>query len=226
MVPRIVPLEQIISTCYVISERGTIMIDAGPPGRVDALRTLLSKRGVSPAAIRLIVLTHCHFDHVGSARDVRLLTGASIAIHQADRSGIEYANYGFPPGTTTWGWVVRTVLERVMRKRGVFPAVNPDIVLTDEDFPLQAFGIDGCVVHTPGHTPGSVSVVLESGEAFVGCLAHNGFPFHLRPGLPIFAEDIEQVKKSWTRILQRGAKTIYPAHGKPFPVDVVKRFLH
>jgi glyoxylase-like metal-dependent hydrolase (beta-lactamase superfamily II) len=105
------------------------------------------------------------------------------------------------------------------------PEQKADIILGDEDFPLNDFGIQGRIVHTPGHTPGHISTVLDSGEAFIGCMAHNNLPFRLSPGLPIFAEDITQVKKSWEKIFASGAKTIYPGHGNPFPVDVMKGVL-
>jgi hydroxyacylglutathione hydrolase len=59
----------------------------------------------------------------------------------------------------------------------------------------------------------------------VGCLAHNNLPFRLKPGLPIFADDIEEVRKNWKKVIERGAKTIYPAHGEPFPVEVIKKIL-
>ncbi len=83
----------------------------------------------------------------------------------------------------------------------------------------------GRVIHTPGHTAGSVSVLLETGEAFVGCMAHNNLPFRLRPGLPIFAEDLEQLRESWKQVLNQGARTIYPAHGEPFSADIIRRIL-
>ncbi|MFO7889160.1 MAG: MBL fold metallo-hydrolase [bacterium] len=87
------------------------------------------------------------------------------------------------------------------------------------------FGIRGKIIYTPGHTPGSVSVLLESGELFAGCLAHNNIPFRFRPGLPIFAEDLEKVKESWDKVIRQGAEKIYPAHGDPFSVDVIKNKL-
>jgi glyoxylase-like metal-dependent hydrolase (beta-lactamase superfamily II) len=64
--------------------------------------------------------------------------------------------------------------------------------------------------------------VLDSGDAIVGDLATNRMPLRLRPGLPIFAEDMAQVKCSIEKLLAAGVKTIYPAHGKPFPADVLK----
>jgi glyoxylase-like metal-dependent hydrolase (beta-lactamase superfamily II) len=99
-------------------------------------------------------------------------------------------------------------------------------VLDNSDYPLYDFGINGKIVYTPGHTTGFVSVLLETGEAFVGCLANNNFPFRFRPGLPIFAEDIDEVIESWKSLIQRGTRMIYLAHDDPFPVDVIKNILN
>ena len=113
-----------------------------------------------------------------------------------------------------------TVLKKVTPN---IPYGKADIVLDDKNYPLSNFGIHGDIVHTPGHTQGSISVLLETGYVFVGCLAHNNIPFRFRPGLPIFAEDIVKVKESWKSIIQQGVKMIYPAHGNPFSVDVIKK---
>ena len=80
---------------------------------------------------------------------------------------------------------------------------------------------------TPGHSPGSVSILRESGEAFVGDLAMNKFPLRLNPGLSIFAEDLSGLKESWKRLLDQGAKTgaDNPAHGEPFSAEVIRKAL-
>lgn len=75
---------------------------------------------------------------------------------------------------------------------GPIASTSVDIALRDENFTLTPFGIPGNVVYTPGHTMGSVSILLEIGDAFVGDLAMNGLPFGFRPGLAIFAEDIKK----------------------------------
>jgi glyoxylase-like metal-dependent hydrolase (beta-lactamase superfamily II) len=102
----------------------------------------------------------------------------------------------------------------------ISPATNVDIVLGDGDFRLTEYGIPGKIVFTHGHSIGSVSVLLETGDAFVGDLTMNGFPLRLNPGLPILAENMQKVRASWKVLLDQGAKTIYPAHGKPFSVKL------
>ena len=105
------------------------------------------------------------------------------------------------------------------------PATSVDIVLGDEEFSLTEYGIPGKIMYTPGHSKGSVSVLLETGEAFVGDLAISEFPMRLSPGLPILAEDLQTVRASWKLLLAAGAKTVYPAHGKPFSADILRKAL-
>ena len=225
MSTQIYPVRFGINRCYLIREEGVIMIDGGPPKKLKAFQKFIGGIPIRPEDIRLIVLTHGDFDHVGSAGEIRSLTGAKIAIHENDRETFEKALHHFPTGTTAWGRSLRFILNPVTKVLFKFPGQKADIVLDNSDYPLHDFGINGRIVYTPGHTSGSVSVLLESGDAFVGCLAHNNLPFRLKPGLPIFADDIEEVKRNWKRVIEQGAKTIYPAHGDPFPVEIIKKIL-
>jgi len=74
----------------------------------------------------------------------------------------------------------------------------------------------------PGLSSGSMSLILDSGEAFVGDTAMNGMPLRNELGLPIFAEDLDEVKRSWRYILECGATVIYPYHGERFSSNVFK----
>ena len=103
--------------------------------------------------------------------------------------------------------------------------VKVDITLGNEDFSLEPFGIPGKVLYTPGHTLGSVSVLLDTGDTFVGDLAMCGFPFHTGAGSCIFAEGPERIRKSWNLLFSQGAKMIYPGHGKPVQADILKRIV-
>ena len=103
--------------------------------------------------------------------------------------------------------------------------VKVDIALGDEDFSLIEYGIPGRVIYTPGHSMGSVSILLDSGEAIIGDLAMNHKLLRLTPGLPIFAEDINLVKESWRKLLQENIPLIYPGHGPPFSPDVIRKTL-
>jgi hydroxyacylglutathione hydrolase len=213
-----------LNSCYLIRGKDVVMIDGGMPNKLKMFKRKLSKLGIQPSEIKLIVLTHSHFDHSGSAREIRDLTGAKIAIHESERTYLENGGMIIPKGVNTYGRLSKPLLFSIF-KRISFPKFKPDILIRDEPYSLSIYGIDGNIIHTPGHTVGSISVILDSGEAFVGCMAHNGFPFRLRPGLPIYAQDIEAIKKCWKILIDKGVKMIYPGHGKPFPVGVIKKSL-
>ena len=224
METKIFPIKLGLNSCYLIRGKDIVMIDGGMPNKLKMFKRKLSKLAIQPSEIKLIVLTHSHFDHSGSAREIRDLTGAKIAIHESERTYMENGGMIIPKGVNTYGKLTKPLLFSIFKKIS-FPKFKPDIFITDEPYSLSMYGIDGNIIHTPGHTVGSISVILNSGEAFVGCMAHNGFPFRLRPGLPIYAQDIEAIKKCWKTLIDRGIKMIYPGHGKPFRVEVIKKAL-
>ncbi len=123
-----------------------------------------------------------------------------------------------PPAVTLWGSIFAKIMAMFVPLIHV-PATNVDLVLGDEDLSLADCGVPGRIITTPGHSMGSVSVLLETGDAFVGDLAMKGLPMRIGPGLPIFAEDLQKVKRSWQLLLDKGATTVYPAHGKPFSAE-------
>jgi hydroxyacylglutathione hydrolase len=213
-----------VDNCYIIQGEGIIVIDGGMPEQARHFEKALKKLSVKTRDIRLILLTHGHWDHIGSAKEIKEITGAPIALHQREKEWLEKSLKPLPPGVTTWGRIFYKIMAMFMPLVHI-PATDVDMVLGDEELSLIKYGIPGTIIYTPGHSMGSVSVLLETGDAFVGDLAMNGFPLRFSPGLPILAEDMRKVRESWKLLLNRGAKTIYPAHGKPFSSDRIRRAL-
>ena len=209
--------------CYLIQGEKNILIDAGAPGMLKSFLKKLTQTGIQPADIDLILFTHGHFDHIGFASELKELSGATAAIHQREVEWLETGKPVPPPGVTPWG---KALISLIKLTSGVtLPPTQVDIPLSDNDFSLAEYGIPGRVIYTPGHSMGSVSILLDSGEAIVGDLAMNYWLMGLTPGLPIFAEDIEMVKDSWRKLLKEDIRVIYPGHGKPFPPDVIRKIL-
>jgi glyoxylase-like metal-dependent hydrolase (beta-lactamase superfamily II) len=214
-----------INSSYLIrGVKGIIMVDAGTPNKIRSFKRKLSRLYIRPQEIKLIVLTHSHFDHAGSAKEIQELTGAKIVIHESEKTFLEEGGFIMPQGVNTYGKITKQLLFPFFKKIP-FPKPKADIVLGDNDLPLYEYGVDGKIIHTPGHTHGSISILLDTGEAFVGCLAHNGLPFRVTPGLPIYAENINQVYESWKKLIARGARVVFPGHGRPFSVEIIKRQL-
>jgi len=218
------PIKLGVARCYVIRAEGTILIDGGAPKQARNFMKGIERLSIKPEDIQLIVITHGHWDHIGSAKEIKDITGARIALHRNEKDWLEKSLKPLPPSVTPWGHIFAKIMAMFLPLVHV-PAADVDVVLGDEELSLADYGIPGRIIPTPGHSMGSVSVLLETGDAFVGDLAMNGFPLRIGPGLPIFAEDLQQVKKSWRLLLERGATTVYPAHGKPFSADAIRRVL-
>jgi len=220
----IYPISLGVDQSYIIQGEGIVMIDGGAPKKANAFIKGIKKTSIKPEDIKLLILTHGHWDHIGSAKDIKEITGAKIAMHKREKDCLEKALKPLPPGVTLWGKIFAKIMAMFMHFVDI-PTTNVDIILGDEEFSLAEFGIAGKVISTPGHSPGSVSILLETGDVFVGDLAMNMFPMRLSPGLPIFAEDLQKVKDSWKLLFDYGAKMIYPAHGKPFSAEKIQNVL-
>ena len=209
-----------INFCYLIQADGWIMYDTGPGFSVSEIVKWIESIPVELNEIQLIILSHGHFDHAGAATELKNITGAKIVIHEEDSEMFQNGQAELPTAVTTWGKITKAMMKPVM-SIFKFDGSEADLIISDDGLSLEEYGIPGRIVHTPGHTPGSISVLLESGDAFVGCLTHNGPPFRLSPNHPIFAEDMASLWKSWNMLIEKGVKTIYPGHGQPFPVEEI-----
>jgi hydroxyacylglutathione hydrolase len=211
-----------LCNAYLIEgEGGAVLVDAG---HVKCERTFiryLKKHAISPD-IQLIVITHVHFDHVGALKALKTRCRCLVAVHAKEASALSHGAVVFPPGTNLLGKMASLLGSTVGKTFMKYPPVKPDI-LVSEEMSLSPFGVSGKIVPTPGHTANSLSVLLPSGEAFVGDLAANYLPGNLGPIFPPFAENVEALLQSWENLLKAGARIICPGHGRPFSAHLLSR---
>ena len=219
---KIYPIHCGFTTVYALKGDGVILIDGGDPNTLGNIKKGLAKALIQPEEIKLIILTHGHWDHIGSAMDIKQLTGAKVLLHHKDMHFLADEKPTQPPGFNSWGRTVSALLTFISPMIHV-PKFEVDIIAEDKELSLAEYGIPGRIIPTPGHSWGSVSVLLDSGDVFVGDLAMNIFPMRLNPGLPIFGDDMTIVKNSWKKLLDRDVKTIYPAHGNSFPSQIMRK---
>jgi glyoxylase-like metal-dependent hydrolase (beta-lactamase superfamily II) len=220
--PSVIPIKLGIVTSFIIKGEKSVIIDTGYPGNGNKILRYLHKNSIKPEDISLIVITHGHIDHYGSAEELRRLTGAPIAIHRADAEYLEKGiNYIGTP-VDLFGRVTKSLFIRT--DEFVSKSLKVDIVFDDE-VDLLEFGIDGRIINTPGHTDGSVSLILSGREAIVGDLIMGGILFRGVPRYPLFVSDISKLRESIKRVIQLSPKIIYPSHGGPFTCAIVEKFL-
>ena len=211
MTEKVLLVQLLMSCAYLVQQNDRlILVDAGIPG--EEKRILRSMASAGYGELNLIFITHAHIDHYGSADALRDLTGAPVAVHRADSQALAR-------GETRLG-TAKGIGKLVMR---LFPAIQriwptppipADIILEDGDS-LSTIGIDATVLHTPGHTFGSSSL-LVSDAAFVGDLltTTRGHPRLQR----FYAESWPLLKTSLDGLIAAGPNIVYPGHGRK-PLD-------
>jgi len=218
----IIPISLGWANAFVIRGKRPVLVDTGFPGSALTIINKLAENGIDPGRLSLILITHGHTDHFGSAATLKKETGAPVAIHKFDADALMK---GKDPPLKLTGAIGRMLMP-ILECRGpaTAPPVKPDLIIED-DIDLKNYGVDGKVIHTPGHTPGSLSVILSSGEVIVGDLIMRGMLRFWQPNYPLVADNMSQIKKSIKLILSKKPSKIYCTHGGPFnPKAVQRRF--
>lgn len=206
------PISLGFSQAYLLKGRKSILVDTGNPGNAEIILRKLKGRGVSPGDISLILITHGHSDHFGSASALRQATGAPVMVHQADAEAIRRGQNPPLPSDRRLGKIAARIIAREIKN---FTPFEPDILITEETS-LTPYGVDGTILPTPGHTAGSVSVLLENGDAFVGDLISGAMLRKSRASMPVFAEDRQVLMESLRGLLSRNPHLLFCGHGGPF----------
>jgi hydroxyacylglutathione hydrolase len=210
---RITTIKMLSSNAYVVAnDKQAILIDAGMKKKEKKILVALARMQLSPRDIQLIILTHTHYDHCGSLKALQQITGAKVLVHKAEASCLAQGYCAFPKGTMWFPKIMSAIGNALNKKVGRYAAVVPDILISKR-FDLKPFGIDGYVLPTPGHTAGSISVVIEGNHAIVGDTLFNIFKHSVYPP---YANDQKGLLRSWQELLETGCEHFYPGHGKPF----------
>jgi glyoxylase-like metal-dependent hydrolase (beta-lactamase superfamily II) len=217
----VIPISLGSVSVFFIKGKNTILVDTGHLGNEDKILKRAYENGIKPEDIKLIIITHGHNDHFGGAAAFKKKTGAKIAVHKNDSENLEKGvNVKFYPYGKLGRFLSKFVGDGQKTK---CEGVRPDIIMEDH-FSLKDFGIMGDVIWTPRHTPGSMSVILESGEIIIGDLLMGLFP-RRKPQYPVWATDKLQLKESIKKIMIYSPKQIYASHGGPFTPKQVNRII-
>lgn len=202
---------------YAIRSARTVIVDTGLKGMGDAILAGLDKRGVRRDEIALILLTHAHPDHAGSAADLKERLGVPLAVHRAEAGWLRAGRpEGEPIPLRPFGRLLKAVVNPE------FPACAPDLLL-DEGDALDDYGLDVRLLHTPGHSPGSLSIVLPDGECLAGDLLAGGFVREDRPDYPFFVDDRATLDASIARLLTDTPRRLHFGHGRPASAASARR---
>ena len=184
IVPGIHQVDGVNGNCFIIVRDELTIIDTGMPKNstkiVKYIQDILKRK---PTDIETIVLTHFHIDHVGDAGDLKKLSGAKVAIHEADADYVAGKKTPPVPGGGM-GIIVKVLMPLFFRSK----PVEPDIQINDGD---TIAGLTA--IHTPGHTPGSICLFDPASKIlFVGdLLRFTGNKIDIGP-LPLDSGEVQQ----------------------------------
>lgn len=207
---------------YLLLGRRPVLVDAGTPGSGRTIYDQVTRHGVDPADVSLIVITHGHIDHFGSAAELHRLTGAPVAGHVADL--VQYRTGRVREPYRPTGPMGR-LMARNEKLHARAEPVEPGVLVSGETS-LDDFGIAGRIVPTPGHTAGSVSVLTDEGDLVAGDLIANSFMGLIpgRPANPPFHDDPRQNLASLRAMLALGPTALHVGHGTALDPDRVRRW--
>lgn len=218
-----------VNVFLIRGQAGCVLVDTGNPGSADAILEKLKEHGAAPGDVRLILITHGHIDHFGNALALQERTGAPVAIHALDaddlRRGTNQQDSLRQASRLVSFLMGIPAFQRLLGPDSI-PSCEPDIVFEGEETRLDEYGVAGRVILTPGHTHGSVSVLLDSGEAIVGDAVMAKMMGMIRqPGPPLVSWDLTQNQESVRQLLALSPHTIYTGHGGPFAAEDVSRLV-
>ena len=191
---------------------GNILIDTGNSSQQKELERELESAGCKPGNLKLIVLTHGDFDHIGNAAYLRKKLGAKIAMH-ADDSGM--AEKGDMFWNRKKSKTIVKILAPVLFKFGKSRRFRPDIHIED-GFDFSEYGFDAFAVHIPGHSRGSIGILTKNGNFICGDLLTNTN----KPELNSIMDDSETANLSIEKLRNLEINTVYPGHGNPFQLKL------
>lgn len=132
----------------VVAEGHAALIDSGCGRDTDLLLANIEAAGVDPHAVELLLLTHCHYDHSGGAAELRRRLGCRVVAHALEAVFIEEGNNN----VTAANWYMGSLTPCMVDHR---------LAHSREEIPLGPRTITA--IHIPGHSPGSVAYLTESG---------------------------------------------------------------
>ena len=194
-----------------------IVVDTGLPGNAGKIIDYVQSIGSHPSDIKTIVLTHSDMDHSGSVARLKEETNAKVAIHEADAPRLSGEKE--PKAVKGMLGLLLRAMAAVMR----FNRINADVLLKDSDI------VDGLtVIHTPGHTDGSICLYLPGRALFVGDALLTDDERMLSLPRRSMSTDLDQAKESIKKISELKYSVLLPGHGPPIERDasaIAKEFV-
>jgi hydroxyacylglutathione hydrolase len=204
-----------VSNAFLVIDKCRLLVDTGRQGSFKKLLRLLAQHSCPVDALDYIFITHAHWDHCGNVAALKKINPAIKIIMQ--ENDVSYGQEGKNATIKPFGWFGK-ILAPFFNVS--YPAFKPDMVFT-QSLSLKHIGISGYVLHTPGHTQGSASLILENGSAIVGDLIMGAPILSHKPSYHFFIEDYTLNNQSLRDVVSRNVNDFYVGHGGKLSINDV-----
>ena len=178
------------NTFFIRGKNGGLLVDTDYAGTLPAFYQAIKAAGIGLEEIRFVLATHFHPDHIGLVSGL-MRQGVKLLLIDLQKDSVHYSDRIFER-------------DRHLRYDPIDEGAAAVISCAESRTFLQKLGIKGEIISTPSHSPDSVSLILDSGECFVGDLEPLEYLAAYEENLPLRAD--------WDRVLAFGPKRILYAH--------------
>ncbi len=177
---------------YILADtKPRLLIDVGFAGTLPKLQHELKRMNIQLADIKHLLATHYHPDHAGLAQELQRI-GMKLIVVDVQQAAIAAVQHD----------------PKLAKNDSPFdPKAAVMITLAESRAFLAKLGVQGEIIATPGHSDDSISLILDTGDAFVG---------DLTPPMMAGEDNLHALQKSWDAIRAHGGKRIHPGHAPVF----------
>ncbi len=213
----ILTLAQFMNSYLLDTGNGLVVIDTGiSPKHITKIENGLSEQGWKLSDIKHILITHCHYDHIGGLAYLQTKTNAPTYAHPADIPvihGKKLPDYAKPEEL---GTINRMALKIAMNRK--FPSARVDVEVRDNQILGDIFP-NLTVIHLPGHSDGQIGFWLPDEKLLIGGDVMMHMPFGMIMPTRLASPDWTAAKKSIKRVAEMGLNALCVGHGRPVMQD-------
>jgi len=202
------------NNCYwIASEQGNILVDTGMKGAYNRLRKNIEKLPLDSKRVDFLFLTHTHFDHCQNAHLIQIEQDCQVFMSEKEARFVSQGYTPIPDGT----YAFTRFLVSIGRKMkfawlgyepfDISTTIGKDHVWMDNDIKIK-------IINTPGHSAGSLSLIVDEEIAIVGDAMINTFGESI---FPPFTDDVPELFRSWEKLLTTDCRLFLPGHRPAIP---------
>jgi hydroxyacylglutathione hydrolase len=208
------------SNAYLmVYDNNVILVDTGKKAAFKTLSRNIESLKLSIIDISTLILTHTHFDHCQSAKKIKEISNCRIITSRIAEDFIKNGYTKLPDGTLPVTKLISRLGNFIGEKKFGYEPFHSDILVEDV-YNLSISDSILKIIATPGHSPDSISIIVDNeiaivGDAMFGVLKNSIFP--------PYSDDIEKMIESWGKLLSNECSVFLPGHGRAINRNLLEK---